>query len=112
MKQHDPDFVALCAEAQALVDEMTPGEVALRLSSESNLLMVDVREDHEVSSGRCEGAVHLARGILERDIAKTVTRKDQPIVLYCGGGFRSTLAAVSLSGVRPIWSLSRKLEVS
>ena len=108
MKQHDPDFVALCTEAQAQIDELTPDEVAMRLSSEPDLLMFDVREDHEVLSGRCEGAAHLGRGILERDIAKTVTRKDQPMVLYCSGGFRSILAAESLSrmGYTRVYSMA------
>ena len=96
MKQHDPDFVKLCTEVMLGIDELTPTEVQSRVLQEPELLLIDVREDHEVQSGRCARARHLGRGILERDIAKLASSKDQTLVVYCGGGFRSALAAHNL----------------
>ena len=96
MKQHDPDFVKLCTEARRGVTELTPSEVQRRAEVDPELLLIDVREDHEVLTGRCAQSHHLGRGIIERDIARLVSRKDQPLVLYCGGGFRSALAAHNL----------------
>ncbi len=70
-------------------------------------LLIDVREDHEYAAGHAEGAKHLSKGIIERDIEKEVPEKDTRMVLYCGGGFRSALATASLQkmGYRNVLSL-------
>lgn len=70
--------------------------------------LIDVREDGEWQDGHVRGAIHLGRGIIERDIVKTVADKDAPLVLYCGGGFRSILAADNLQrmGYRNVASLA------
>jgi rhodanese-related sulfurtransferase len=71
-------------------------------------LLLDVREDHEWAAGHLPGAQHLGRGILERDIEGIAPNLEQPLVLYCGGGFRSALAADSLQqmGYRRVYSLA------
>ena len=66
------------------------------LSRKESFALIDVREDSEWAAGRVTGAMHLGRGIIERDIEKVIPQKDTPIVLYCGGGYRSALSADSL----------------
>jgi len=94
--QHSPAFLKLVSEAKAQVKETTVEEVARRLAAGEKLLLVDVREDTEWERGRVRGAIHLGKGIIERDIEKTIPDKDAEIILYCGGGFRSALAAETL----------------
>jgi len=104
---HAPRFLRLCEEARARVRELTAEEYSVR-QAESAVQLVDVREDHEWQAGRIPGARHLGRGILERDIERTFPDLETPIVLYCGGGFRSALAAESLSqmGYSNVFSLA------
>jgi rhodanese-related sulfurtransferase len=92
--QHTPEFEAICEESRRKVREI-PVEEAARLAGEKKATLIDVREDHEWAKGHARDAVHLGRGILERDI-HTVAKKDQPLLLYCGGGYRSALAAENL----------------
>jgi rhodanese-related sulfurtransferase len=94
--EHSPGFLKLAAGAKARVRQTSVQTVRERLSRGERFLLIDVREDHEWAKGRLPGALHLGRGILERDIEKAVPDKDADIVLYCGGGFRSALAAESL----------------
>jgi len=77
------------------------------LTQSNPITIIDVREDHEVQKGIIPGAIHLGRGILERDIESKISDKDTEIVLYCGGGYRSALAADNLQkmGYTNIWSL-------
>jgi rhodanese-related sulfurtransferase len=93
--KHSSGFEKLCEEARSQVREITAGEVAARLD-DASLLLIDVREDHEVAKGVIKNAFHLGRGIIERDIETKVPDKNHEIVLYCGGGYRSALAAVNL----------------
>jgi rhodanese-related sulfurtransferase len=95
-KDHSPEFVALVDDAKHHVQEISVDEVRARQQGGDALHLVDVREDGEWAEGHAKGAVHLGRGVIERDIRKAIPDKAAPIVLYCGGGFRSALAAESI----------------
>jgi len=95
-KQHSPAFLALVNDAKTRVREMDIAEYQrLRESGDAHVL-IDVREDSEWGAGHAAGATHLGKGVIERDIEKTVPDKTTKLVLYCGGGFRSALAADAL----------------
>ena len=95
-KQHSPGFLALVSEAKMRIREMQIDEYRrLRESGERHLL-IDVREDREWQAGHAEGAIHLGKGVIERDIETAVPDKSARMVLYCGGGYRSALAADAL----------------
>lgn len=104
---HSPGFLAIVRDAKTRIREVSIDDFRRRLESGEPLVLVDVREDHEWERGRLPGAIHLSRGILERDVEKTFGDKDTPIVLQCGGGFRSALAADNLQkmGYTNVWSL-------
>ncbi len=93
---HAPGFEALVDDARARVLEITIEDYRARLAAGEPLVLVDVREDREWDAARIPGAVHLGRGVLERDVEKTWPAKDTPLVLQCGGGYRSVLAADNL----------------
>ncbi len=92
---HTPRFLAHVAAVQARVREISPADVQELLRTQAARVF-DVREDNEWAAGHVTGAEHLGKGIIERDIERTVPDVDAPIVLYCGGGFRSALAADAL----------------
>jgi len=94
--KHAPEFLKLVEEIMPRVREIGTGEVKAMLDRLENFLLVDVREDCEWDASRIPGAIHLGRGIIERDIENTVPDKAAKLVLYCGGGYRSALAAESL----------------
>jgi rhodanese-related sulfurtransferase len=94
--QHAPAFLAIVNDAKSRVKETNVAEVKKRIDAGEKLTLVDVREDNEWQKGHIAGAVHLGKGIIERDIEGVVPNKEQEIVLYCGGGFRSALAADAL----------------
>jgi rhodanese-related sulfurtransferase len=96
MAKHSPGFLALVQDAKKHVSECTIKDVKARLDKGERFLLVDVREESEYAAGHLPSAVHMGRGILERDIEEKVPDKETEIVLYCGGGFRSALAAESL----------------
>jgi rhodanese-related sulfurtransferase len=91
--QHQPEFLKLVQAAKARVRETTPEDVRRRQQAGETFHLVDVREDNEWQAGHAQGAQHLGKGILERDIERTIPDHDAEIVLYCGGGYRSALAA-------------------
>jgi len=93
---HSPEFVRIVDEARAQIQEIRPAEVKRMQDASEDFTLIDVREADEHARGTIPGAVKLPRGILERDIDKVTTDKDRKIVLYCGGGFRSALAALNL----------------
>ncbi len=95
-KQHGEGFIRLVEAAKKVVREVTPEEVAARLARGDAFHLVDVREDGEWAVDHARGARHIGRGVLERDIEGLIPDHDADIVLYCGGGFRSALAAESL----------------
>ena len=93
---HNPGFLNLVNDAKSRVQEMDiDGYKRLRASGEPHIL-VDTREDNEWTAGHVKGAVHLSKGIIERDIETQVPDKSAKLVLYCGGGFRSALVADNL----------------
>lgn len=93
---HAPGFLRVVAEARLHVRETTVEAVRERLARGEAFTLVDVREDSEWENGHVPGAVHVGRGVLERDAEAMLPDLDAPVVLYCGGGFRSVLAAESL----------------
>ena len=92
-KQHAPGFLKLVTQAKARVQECTVDDVRERLAKGEPFVLVDVREESEFAAGHVPGAVHLGKGVIERDIEAKIPDPATPLVLYCGGGFRSALAA-------------------
>jgi rhodanese-related sulfurtransferase len=93
---HSKEFLMLVDEAKTRVGEITIDEVRDMQERGERFIFVDVREDSEWDAGRAAGSIHLGKGIIERDIVKTIPDKSSEIVLYCGGGFRSALAGDAL----------------
>ncbi len=96
MKQHSPAFLALVDDAKARVHEVSTDSLKTRQAANPALVLVDVREDDEYRAGHVRGARHLGKGVIERDIEGAVPDPATELVLYCGGGFRSALAADAL----------------
>ena len=96
MKQHPPGFLARVNNAKKKIRETTVSEVIARQKKDASFYFVDVREDDEWRAGRAQGSIHLGKGVIERDIEAVIPNKDAEIILYCGGGFRSAIAAESL----------------
>jgi rhodanese-related sulfurtransferase len=94
--QHAPQFLKLVNDAKTRVKETNVADVKRRMESGEKFLLVDVREDNEWVKGHLPGAVHMGRGIIERDIEKSVPDTAARMILYCGGGFRSALVADNL----------------
>jgi len=94
--KHAPAFLKLVEETKIRIRETNAQEVKKRLDAHENFTLIDVREESEWAKGHLPGAIHLCKGIIERDIENTVPGKAAPIVLYCGGGYRSALAADNL----------------
>ena len=94
--QHSPGFLALVNDAKKRVKECGIADVRARLVRGERFHFVDVREDNEFTLDHAAGARHIGRGVLERDIENLIPDKDASIVLYCGGGYRSALAADNL----------------
>jgi rhodanese-related sulfurtransferase len=94
--QHSLGFLKLVQDAKCRVREVTTTQVKAKLDRGEKLTLVDVREDNEWAKDHVTGAVHLGRGIIERDAEQRLPDKQAEIVLYCGGGFRSALAADNL----------------
>ena len=94
--QHNSDFEILVDSVRPQIQETTVEQVQARISAGERLLLIDTREDNEWQMSRIPDSIHLGRGIIERDIANLVKDKNQEIILYCGGGFRSALSAYNL----------------
>ena len=93
---HDPKFEAICRDAKSRVNECTVHDIKAKLDAGERFEIVDVREESEFADGHLPGATHLGKGVIERDIEKTFADAATPLVLYCGGGYRSALAADAL----------------
>lgn len=93
---HSAGFLAIVQDAKSRVHEFGIDEFLKRLQAGERYVILDVREDNEWANGHVPGAHHLGRGVIERDIEQLLPEMDTPIVLYCGGGFRSALAADNL----------------
>jgi rhodanese-related sulfurtransferase len=93
-KPHNPGFLALVNDAKARIQQIDIGEYQ-KMPREGHVL-IDVREDREWSDGHAAGAIHLSKGVIERDIESEIPDKSTTMVLYCGGGYRSALTAAEL----------------
>lgn len=94
--QHTPRFLKIVEDAKKRVRETTVDEVKGKLDRGDKFTLVDVREESEFAKDHLPGALHLGKGIIERDIEQRVPDTGTPLILYCGGGFRSALAADNL----------------
>lgn len=88
---HSPGFLSLVNDAKKRVNEVSVAEARARLTANPKAVLLDVREDHEWTAGHATQAVHLGKGVLERDLEKFYPDKNAELIMYCGGGFRSVL---------------------
>lgn len=105
---HSEGFLKLVDDAKSRIREVTVEEARARVASGENVRLIDVREDHEWEAGHAQGAQHLGKGIIERDIEQHVPDKKTKLILYCGGGYRSALAADALQkmGYENVYSMA------
>lgn len=105
--QHASGFLKISEEAKKSIKEIDLIELRIRVENKEDFYLVDVREKDEYEKGFISGAIHLSKGIIERDIEKIIPDKTAEIVLYCGGGHRSALAAENLQrmGYTQVFSL-------
>jgi rhodanese-related sulfurtransferase len=96
MAKHTPRFLQIVNEARSRVKETTVDDVKGMLDKGEKFVLVDVREESEFAKDHLPGAIHLGKGVIERDIEQRVPDADAKLVLYCGGGYRSALAADNL----------------
>lgn len=106
--KHASGFLGLVEECMPRIKEVTAVETVAMQKQGEAFMLIDTREDREWQAGHAEGAIHLGRGIIERDIEQAVPNHDTKIVLYCGGGYRSALAADSLQkmGYSNVYSMA------
>jgi rhodanese-related sulfurtransferase len=104
---HSPGFLKLTNEAKSHVNEISVAETRARLTTNPQAVLLDVREDHEWQAGHAAEAIHLGKGILERDLEKLYPNAQAEILMYCGGGFRSALScdAAQKMGYRNVHSI-------
>ena len=105
--QHAPGFLKLVNDARSRIKEITIDQARARLAENPTAVLLDVREDSEWQAGHAVPAVHLGKGILERDLEQRFPDPDAEIIMYCGGGFRSALTADAAQkmGYRNVYSL-------
>ena len=106
--EHSPGFLKIVNEARARVEELSVAEARARLAARPDIVLLDVREDHEWQAGHAAGARHLGKGILERDLEKRFPDAATEFIMYCGGGYRSALTAevARRMGYTRVWSLT------
>lgn len=106
--QHSERFLAIVNRSKERIQEITVEQVRVDRDGGVDLVLIDTREESEWSRGRAVGAIQLGKGVLERDIEATIPELDRKIVLYCGGGYRSALAADALQqmGYTNVFSLA------
>jgi len=104
-KKHNPRFLAIVEAAREEISECSASDLSKLM--EQGAVIIDVRENHEYESGHLSGAIHISKGVIERDIEKFDFPTSTKLVLYCGGGFRSAIAAKSLKemGYIDVYSL-------
>lgn len=112
MKQHSLRFLALVEESRKRIKEISPQTLKDKMDNEVKFSLIDVREDHEWARGHLPNAIHLGKGIIERDIENTIPDIHTPIVVYCSGGFRCALVADTLQkmGYTEVYSLESGLQ--
>ena len=96
-KKHSPRFLTTVEQSRTVIQECDIEQFSSMLNDGEDLIVIDVREQHEYDAGSFTGALHLSKGVIERDIEKHPISEGARIVLYCGGGFRSAIAAESLT---------------
>ena len=96
MTQHSPRFLQIVNDAKKRIREISLDEVKTKMDRREKFELVDVREESEWAKDHLPGAIHLGKGVIERDVESRLPDTSAPVVLYCGGGFRSALAADSL----------------
>jgi rhodanese-related sulfurtransferase len=94
--QHSPRFLKIVDESRRRIRETNVDEVKAKLDRGEKFILIDVREESEFARDHLPGAIHLGKGIIERDIEERMPDLNAPLVLYCGGGYRSALAADNL----------------
>ena len=94
--QHSPGFLQIVEDVKKRIRETTIDDVKAKLDRGEKFLLIDVREESEYAADHLPGAMHLGKGVIERDVEARVPDRNAPLVLYCGGGFRSALAADNL----------------
>jgi len=106
--KHSEGFLKVVNDAKSRIKEVTVAQTLERLAADPDTTLVDVREDNEWDAAHAAGAIHLGKGIIERDIERTVPDKSTELILYCGGGYRSALAADVLQtmGYTNVWSMA------
>lgn len=106
--QHNAGFLKVVEEAKKQIREVTVEQAKERLQGNPNAILIDVREDNEWQKAHAADAMHLGKGILERDIEEEIPDKDREIIMYCGGGFRSALTAevAQRMGYKNVYSLA------
>ena len=106
--KHSEGFLRVVDDAKGRIREVSVAETQARLKRNEQAKLIDVREDNEFSAAHAAGATHLGKGIIERDIETAVPDKNTELILYCGGGYRSALAADSLQkmGYTNVWSMA------
>lgn len=104
--EHTKEFLEIAEDARSRVKEISVAETQSKIEAGANL--IDVREDNEFESGHAPNAVHLGRGVIERDIVGKFPDKDKELILYCGGGYRSAMAADNLQkmGYKNVFSMA------
>ena len=107
MATHTPRFLKVVEDAKTRIRELTLQDVQAKLARHDRFHLVDVREDGEWAAGHLPRAIHLGKGVIERDIERAIPDTQSEIILYCGGGYRSALAADSLQkmGYQNVWSM-------
>jgi rhodanese-related sulfurtransferase len=106
--KHSEGFLRVVNDAKTRIKEVTVADTLDRLATNSGVRLIDVREDDEWRAGHAAGAEHLGKGIIERDIEAAAPDKSTELILYCGGGYRSALAADVLQemGYTNVWSMA------
>lgn len=104
--EHSNDFIDLVDDAKSRVREVSVDETLERVKH--GAVLIDVREDNEFAAGHAAGSRHMGRGVIERDIVQSIPDKATELILYCGGGYRSALAADNLQkmGYTNVWSMA------
>ncbi len=105
--RHAPRFLAIVQDAKSRIRETSEAQVKAKLDAGESFYLVDVREESEWAAGRLPRAIHLGKGVIERDIEQAIPDTSAEIVCYCGGGYRSALVADNLQrmGYTNVWSM-------
>ena len=106
--KHSEGFLKIVDEAKSRINEVSVEDTRARIAADPSARLIDVREDNEWDEAHAVAAIHLGKGIIERDIESTVPDKSTELILYCGGGYRSALAADVLQnmGYTNVWSMA------